>query len=191
MPQPGDSVVCQITNRNPETYVCTLLTSYHLCALPVLSFEGATKRSKPNLKVGTLIYAKVVQSDRHSEPELTCVDPRTGKSEGLGELRVGEREEGICTIFNVSIGLATSLLSPSHPLLKTLSSHFTFEVAIGHNGIVWVRSATPRQLIAVGKVLKAADEAPPPDAADARELVKLRGRLSDAAIKAIVQQFVT
>ncbi len=106
-PQVGDSVVCQITNRNPETYLVTLLTSYHPCTLPVLSFEGATKRSKPDLKVGTLLYARVLHADRHSEPELTCVDPQTGKSDGLGPLRVSERDEGLSTIFKTSLGLAT------------------------------------------------------------------------------------
>ncbi|KDN51376.1 hypothetical protein K437DRAFT_233119 [Tilletiaria anomala UBC 951] len=214
-PQVGDSVVCQITNRNPETYICTLLTSYHHCTLPALSFEGATKRSKPNLKIGTLIYAKIIQADRHSEPELTCVDPQTGKADGLGELKVNERDEGICRIYNISLALASSLLVPSHPLLPSLSTQFPFEAAVGHNGIVWVRAATPRHVVAVGKVLEAAGELSIPSiltgrsstksaTADmdvdmqsldgaglsAQELVKLRGRLPEQDIVRIVQRYV-
>jgi exosome complex component RRP40 len=183
----------------------------------VLSFEGATKRSKPNLKVGALVYARVVQADRHSEPELSCVDLQTGKGEGLGELKVGGREEGLCTIFKVSIPLAGSMLMPSHPLLPALSTNFPFEAAVGHNGIVWVRAAGPRQLIAFGKVLEAADkldvysiasrgrvrtkqtdqedgDAEMADQKDdgltAQDVVKLRGRLPEAEIKRIVQQYV-
>ncbi len=40
--------------------------------LPVLAFDGATKRNKPTLAVGALVFARVVAADRDLEPELTC-----------------------------------------------------------------------------------------------------------------------
>ncbi|PWN50805.1 hypothetical protein IE53DRAFT_386881 [Violaceomyces palustris] len=158
IPSPGDSVIGQITNRGAESYTVSLFSA-HQTTLPALSFEGATKRHKPNLKIGQLVYARVVSADRFTEPELTCVDPVTGKSEGFGELKVEERngKQGFAMVWKISIGLARSLLRPNHKLLPTLANHFPFEAAIGANGQVWIRASEPRQVITVGKVLEEAD----------------------------------
>ena len=40
--------------------------------LPSLAFDGASKRNKPDLKVGDVIYARVVLARRDVEPRLTC-----------------------------------------------------------------------------------------------------------------------
>ena len=63
--------------------------SAQTAALNALSFEGATKRSKPNLKVGTLVYARVSLANRDMEPELECVDAATQRADGFGELKGG------------------------------------------------------------------------------------------------------
>ncbi|TKY86535.1 hypothetical protein EX895_004684 [Sporisorium graminicola] len=159
VPAPGDSVIGQITNRGAESYTVTLFSA-HSATLPALSFEGATKRHKPNLRIGSLVYARNVSADRFTEPELTCVNPVTGKSDGFGDLKTtDERGEkmGHAMLFTVSIGLARSLLRPTHGLLKQVATHFPFEAAVGANGTVWVRANEPRHVIAVGKVLEAAD----------------------------------
>lgn len=67
--------------------------------LPELSFEGATKRNKPNLQVGELVYARVSRAHRDMEAELSCMDT-SGKANGLGQLPV----EGY--LVHCSIGLA-------------------------------------------------------------------------------------
>ncbi|CDR99735.1 hypothetical protein [Sporisorium scitamineum] len=72
VPAPGDSVIGQITNRGAESYTVTLFSA-HSATLPALSFEGATKRHKPNLRIGSLVYARIVSADRFTEPELTWV----------------------------------------------------------------------------------------------------------------------
>lgn len=40
-------------------------------------------------QVGTVIYARVSLALPFCEPELECVDPKTGKSQGFGELTGG------------------------------------------------------------------------------------------------------
>ena len=153
-PSVHDHVLCQITNRGVDAYQVTLFNAFATANLPALSFEGATKRNKPNLRVGTLIYAQIVSAHKYAEIELTCVDAATGKSNGFGELKT-EREEtttnavkktsestiapASANIFPVSCGFARSLLNDKHPLLARLATHFPFEVAIGVNGYVWVR----------------------------------------------------
>lgn len=39
--------------------------------LSYLAFEGATKRNRPTLKTGDLIYARVISTSKHVEPELS------------------------------------------------------------------------------------------------------------------------
>ncbi|PWY99871.1 hypothetical protein BCV70DRAFT_200785 [Testicularia cyperi] len=160
VPSPGDAVVGQITNRGAESYTVSLFSA-HSATLPALSFEGATKRHKPNLKIGSLVYARVVSADRFTEPELTCVNPVTGKSDGFGDLKTtderGERN-GSAMLFRVSLGLARSLLRPNQNLLKHVAGQFPFEAAIGQNGAVWIRASSAKHVVAVGKVLQAADQ---------------------------------
>lgn len=38
--------------------------------LNFMSFEGATKRNRPNIKVGDLIYGQIILSSKHIEPEV-------------------------------------------------------------------------------------------------------------------------
>jgi exosome complex component RRP40 len=48
--------------------------------LPALAFDGATKRNKPSLAVGALVFARVAVADRDMEPELTCAVSTAGPS---------------------------------------------------------------------------------------------------------------
>lgn len=203
VPSLHDHVLCQITNRGVDSYQVTLLTTFTPATLPALSFEGATKRNKPNLRVGTLLYAQVVSAHRHLEVELTCVDPTTGKSNGFGELKTERDEAGASSaskgdreaaanIWPVSCGLARSLLNPGHPLLARLANHFPFEVAIGVNGFVWVRAQKAQHVIAMGKVLEQADLSAarePAGGKDALEMAKVRGALNANLIAKIVEPF--
>ncbi|SOV05231.1 related to RRP40 - protein involved in ribosomal RNA processing, component of the exosome complex [Ustilago sp. UG-2017a] len=164
VPAPGDPVIAQITNRGSESFTLTLFSS-HSATLPALSFEGATKRHKPNLRIGSLVYARILTADRFTEPELTCVNPVTGKSDGFGDLKTtDERGEknGVAMLFRVTLGLAKTLLAGKggrggEGLLKLVAAVFPFEAAVGANGVVWVRANETRHVLALGKVLDAAE----------------------------------
>lgn len=152
-------MVAQITNRGADSYTVSLFGA-HAATLPALAFEGATKRHKPNLNIGALVYARIVSADRFTEPELTCLNPLTAKSDGFGHLKTTDhRGEKVAhaMLFHTSLGLARSLLRPDHPLLGLVAAHFPFEAAIGQNGAVWVRANEPSHLVAVGRLLHAAD----------------------------------
>ena len=43
-------------------------------SLSFMAFEGATKKNKPNINVGDVVYAKLLVASRDMEPELVCVD---------------------------------------------------------------------------------------------------------------------
>lgn len=155
VPQAGDRVIGQVTNRGMESYTVTLWSA-QAAALPVLAFEGATRRNRPNLDIGALVYARVVRAEPWTEPELSCVDATSGKSDGLEELKAAAGD--VAMVWPVSLGLARSLLRPQHALLRHVAAHFSFEAVVGANGLVWVRTATPAQAVALGHVLRAADD---------------------------------
>jgi len=98
-------VIGQVLNAGKDSYTLSLGSS-HSASLPNLSFEGATKRHHPQMDVGALVYARVTLAEKHTEPEVSCVDPETGKGEGFGPLRLGEREQGFTMLFEMSLGLS-------------------------------------------------------------------------------------
>lgn len=100
------------------------------------------------------MYARISLAHRDMETELECIDPTTGKSAGFGELKDG-------FMVTVSLKLARDLLlSESHPVLKSLSGLFPFELAIGWNGRIWMNALEPLQTIFVAQMLKSADATP-------------------------------
>ncbi|KAL4402930.1 exosome non-catalytic core subunit Rrp40 [Malassezia pachydermatis] len=156
VPQTGDRVIGQVTNRGMESYTVTLFSA-QAATLPVLAFEGATRRNRPNLEIGALVYARVVSAEPWTEPELSCIDAVTGKADGMGELQA--KTPDVAMVWQVPTSLTHSLLRPQHPLLGQVAKHFSFEAAIGANGLVWVRTASPEHAIAIGRILEAATKA--------------------------------
>nr|DAD34587.1 TPA_asm: hypothetical protein HUJ06_005227 [Nelumbo nucifera] len=45
-----------------------------LAFLPVLAFEGGTRRNIPKYEAGTLLYVRVVKANAGMNPELSCTD---------------------------------------------------------------------------------------------------------------------
>ncbi len=70
-PAVGDAVVGVVTDRNAEAYRVRLHGTT-AALLPVLAFDGATKRNKPTLAIGALVFARVAAVSKHLDVELTC-----------------------------------------------------------------------------------------------------------------------
>ncbi|KAI5480860.1 hypothetical protein MNV49_006669 [Pseudohyphozyma bogoriensis] len=134
IPQPPEPVIGIIIARHAEGYRVDI-GSAQAASLDALAFEGATKRNKPNLKVGTIVYAHLLSTPAFSETEISCVDAATQKAAGFGELTGG------FLIRGVELGRCRALLSPKNPILPKLGAKFPFEVAVGMNGRVWVNAA--------------------------------------------------
>lgn len=129
-----------ITKTSGEYLYASLSPYAGSAALPQLAFEMASKKTKPNLSPGALVYARVALAGRHVEPELECVSPATGKADGLGPLVGG-------MLFDVSLGMARRLLmrrSADEGRVVVLdelgAAGLAFETAVGRNGKIWVNS---------------------------------------------------
>ncbi|KAH7528473.1 hypothetical protein FEM48_Zijuj05G0075900 [Ziziphus jujuba var. spinosa] len=118
-----------------------------LAFLPVLAFEGGTRRNIPKFEVGTLIFVRVVKTNPGMNPELSCTNA-LGKAAEFGPLKDGY-------MFECSTGLSRMLLSsPTHPVLEELGKKLSFETAVGINGRVWLNAASPSTVIIVANAIK-------------------------------------
>lgn len=157
-PKAGDLVIAQVRASTMDFFHLYINPHSPQAILPQLAFEGATKKTRPQLKANDLVYAKVVVAQKNMEIELSCVNPSTGKAEpdGLGPLTGG-------MVFDVSPGLADRLLKKQAVMaLDELGSKLQggFEIAVGRNGKVWVNcpDAGVKGICAVGRCLREMDE---------------------------------
>lgn len=141
-PSVGDLVVGVITNGFSDSYRVSLSSFSNSVSLSYMAFPNASKKNRPTLKVGDLVYARVCSAEKELEAEIECVDSTTGESAGLGLLEGG-------MIVEVSLGFARRMLfDEEFPLLLLLSKHTQFEVAIGVNGKIWIKCEEVRDTMA-------------------------------------------
>lgn len=152
-PFPNDLVIATVQSSVAESFNCTLTPHTPFATLPHLAFEGATKKTRPQLPPNSLVYARIATCTRDSAPELTCVDPSTGKSEGLGLVKGG-------MVFKLSLGMARRLLAPRGGLLflDVLGEKIGFEVTVGRNGVLHVDAGSVKKTIAIGRGVVRVDE---------------------------------
>ncbi|KAK4992999.1 exosome non-catalytic core subunit rrp40 [Elasticomyces elasticus] len=155
LPSPGDLVIATVHHSSADLYHCAITPYTAFATLPQLAFEGATKKTRPQLSAGSLVYVRVAKADKWSEVELECVSGSTGKSEGLGPLKGG-------MVFDVSLSIARRLMMSQGKgavvVLEELGEKMRFEVAVGRNGKLWVESGSVRETIAVGRSVQLVDE---------------------------------
>lgn len=149
MASAGESVLGTVTARLADYYRIDIGTA-HQAILPVLAFEGATKRNKPNLAHRALVYCRVAMANKDMEAELECINPTTGRADGFGELKGGY-------VFKCSLGLCRRLLDPKTPILALLGEHFPFEIAVGMNGRVWVNSESVKNTIMLANAIQTSE----------------------------------
>ena len=135
----GDHVIGIVADKGAEDYKLDIGAASK-ALLPVLAFDGASKRNRPHLAVGALVYARVVLANRDMEPEVTCAAPPgvnardwVTKESVFGELSGGH-------VFDCPQSLCRQLMSTESPVLEALGSVAPFEIAVGTNGRVWIDS---------------------------------------------------
>jgi exosome complex component RRP40 len=137
----------------------------HPATLSNLQFDGTTKRNKPSLKAGQIVYARV--ANLHAgrlDPELSC--QLSSQEEGQQNLtrRDWMTDEGCYgvlaggTLVPVSMDLCSQLLQakqPQHAVWQELSAaQLPCELAVGCNGLVWIHSASPEITILLHNLLQ-------------------------------------
>lgn len=156
-PRVGELVIGTVHHSAGDVFHVHLSDYTSAALLPHLAFESATKKTRPVLPAGSLVYARVALADRHMDAELECVSTATGKSDGLGPLTGG-------MLFPVSLGMARRLMLSKTArdgkvvvLDELAGAGLQFETATGRNGRFWVSSEQPKTVIAVGRAVQETD----------------------------------
>ncbi|KAI1728367.1 KH domain-containing protein [Ditylenchus destructor] len=146
VPHAGDRILGVVTVKAGDFYRVDIGAA-DLALLSFMSFEGATKRNRPNVRVGDLIYGQIVLSSKHFEPELSCVDSE-GRAHGMGVIST----PGL--VFTVALNYARKLLSPDDNFLSLLGNRLKFEITIGINGKVWLSGGINQTLAVRDSILE-------------------------------------
>ncbi|KAJ8371664.1 hypothetical protein AAFF_G00303400 [Aldrovandia affinis] len=146
VPAKGESVIGIVTVKSGDVFKVDVGGS-ELASLSYLAFEGATKRNRPNVQVGDLVYAQFLIANKDMEPELVCMDS-CGRANGMGVFGTG----GL--LFRVSLGLVRRLLAPQSELVKELDRAFPFEMVVGLNGRVWVKAQSTQHMLILASLLE-------------------------------------
>ena len=77
IPKLKDYIIGTVIDKSGEHYVLSLndlsIYSSHKCILPVLEFDNATKRNKPSLDIGDIVYAHIIDINQgYTYPIVSC-----------------------------------------------------------------------------------------------------------------------
>ena len=146
VPYKGENVVGVITGRQGDVYKVDIGSSDQ-AFLSYLSFEGSTKRNRPNINNGDVVFGRLVSANKDMEPELSCVDSANNKANGMGVI------DGDGFLFTVSLNLCRKLLSPDCILLSELGNRQAFEIVIGLNGKIVLKCRSNKMVIAIMNII--------------------------------------
>lgn len=150
VPVRGENVIGVIVGKAGDLHKVDIGCSDQVL-LNSLSFEGATKRYRPVLANGDVVFGKLIVANKDMEPEMSCVDQNTGKANGMGVVP----NDGY--LFTVSLNLVRKILSPDCVLLPLLGSLFAFEAIIGLNGKIHLTGRNANHIIAIMNMIVSAE----------------------------------
>ncbi|KAL0491400.1 exosome complex protein RRP40 [Acrasis kona] len=149
----GDMVVGTIKETVGESFRVDIGTA-HSALLDVTGFDGASRRNRPDLFPGDLIYARVTVANKDLEPEITCLSSQgTARRDWItGQSVFGPLKHGF--VINCSLGMSRRLLDPNCELFKQIGDKCSFEAAVGMNGRVWITSEDSRDIVLISNALE-------------------------------------
>ena len=152
-PCKNDNVVGVVTQKQGDNYRVEIGTSDH-AVISYLSFDGSSKRNRPNINVGDTLFAEVIVANKHMEPEITCVDTASGKARGKGVIT---SNNGFTYSAKVSLNLARKVVSHNCNLLMEIGKRFPFEVYAGMNGVIVISARTSKQVLIILNLIKSSE----------------------------------
>lgn len=152
VPALEDPIIGIVQDRFGEEYRLDINGS-DTATLSMLAFQGATKKNRPNLGAGALVYCRVVRASKNMEAEVSCIEPGSTKSWSGGETLYGELQGG--TVVQVSLGMARKLLREDRVL--KMVGNVPFQSAVGVNGRIWIEAGNCEHTMLLSLALQKAD----------------------------------
>lgn len=83
IPKVGDLVIGTIKTKTSESYILDIGAPLDI-TLGGLEFDNATKRNKPNLKQGSVVFCRVESYSKHLGGKASCINKTAKSSNQLG-----------------------------------------------------------------------------------------------------------
>eukprot|EP01025_Chloroclados_australasicus_P041104 TRINITY_DN4333_c0_g1_i2.p1 TRINITY_DN4333_c0_g1~~TRINITY_DN4333_c0_g1_i2.p1 ORF type:complete len:286 (-),score=41.14 TRINITY_DN4333_c0_g1_i2:720-1472(-) len=144
-PQVGDSVIGVVQDKMGEFFLVDINTS-NTATLSYLDFEGASRRNRPDVQLGDIVYGHVTEAGKEFDAQIKCVNS-LGKSDGYGVLKGGY-------LVGSVPGCVCRRLLQRESVLNELGQFRQFEVVVGVNGYVWVCSESEQSVLVVLQCLE-------------------------------------
>lgn len=141
-PKNDDMIIGTILQKTMEQYKLDI-NSYSQAILGTSEFEGASKKTKPNLKVGDTVFCKVLKVNKFDSPLLTCISG-DGKSWSSGEAFFGALTEG--HIYKIPLNLVNIYFYFGEVLFNRIEDAIEYEYNLGHNGVMRIHCEDKTQI---------------------------------------------
>jgi exosome complex component RRP40 len=148
-PKVDDPVLGIIVQKSSEFYKVDI-NSYTHAILNAKDFEGATKKQKPNLNLGDLVFARISKVNKFDTPTLSCINPLEHKNWASGESYFGGIKNG--NLFSVN-RLHTWNFYKDNNALNRLNDVVGYEIIVGFNGRMWINSEKPEDIYTIHEIL--------------------------------------
>ncbi|UKJ89248.2 hypothetical protein MACJ_002496 [Theileria orientalis] len=136
VPKVGDHVIGVITNKNNDYYTVNINDLYDGFLLCIDGFRGATKKIKPQLTQGDVIFCQILCIYNYNLIELTCKNVDEIKSFSTNETYFGQLTNGMT--IRIPLPYSKMLCNSTDNYMLTLLKDYKFQIAIGFNGKLWV-----------------------------------------------------
>ena len=143
IPSLDDKVVGLINRKTLESYELDIKAS-RKAVLGSLEFEEATKKNKPDLYAGDIVFSRVKDIDKYLPIELTCTSHVNKKGWSSGEAQFGKLSGGM--EITVPLFFSRYLLF-NEEMFEFIRKRIDFEVCVGINGVIWVKTRNHKNLV--------------------------------------------
>jgi exosome complex RNA-binding protein Rrp4 len=136
-PKVGDMVIGIITQKTYEYFKLNISTNKD-ATLNSIDFEGATRKTRPNLNVGDIVFALVEKENKYSNVTLTCKSEKNKKGWMTGESEFGELKDG--KVFEMGRFLCLKFLDDKDLRKRLKECVKSLKIKIGMNGRIWIKA---------------------------------------------------
>jgi exosome complex component RRP40 len=149
-PKEEDVVIGIIVQKSSE-FVKVDINTYSYAILNTKDFEGATKKLKPIINLGDVVFARVSKVNKFDAPVLSCVSEYGGnKSWSSGESFFGILNGG--NLFDFPKIYAWDFYKGNYALSR-LNDVANFEIVFGMNGKMWIKSDSLENISNIYEIL--------------------------------------
>eukprot|EP00347_Sterkiella_histriomuscorum_P007372 403349194 len=152
-PQENDVVIGTVIQKSPEFFTIDI-NSESYAQLSTLEFQNSTRKDRPQYPEGTLIYCRVLRCEKFSKPQLSCISLTHKKAWNSGEAYFGNLTEGFVKDFPIAFCRQLLANSSSEGILDKLGERIQYDINIGYNGKIWVKTAKIQETIFIFQALE-------------------------------------